>query len=181
MNRALLGTTLMALAIAGAGVAHADRRGTSNRTLRGPYVFEIGGFDENDATAVPPHVGSVNALGVLKFDGAGGFSGTLTFTSSDNGGDQATCVEDITAGSYNISSGGPIGTGTLALSFPAHAISGPDSAGTLNFDLVVPSPDGKGARLLENDSSLTSVTVCGEPIATLNLRGGIRRAVPGND
>jgi hypothetical protein len=52
----------------------------------------------------------------------------------------------------------------------------------MNFLLIAPSADGKGARLLENDNgTISGLTICGEPIATLSLRARLRKAVPNND
>ena len=52
----------------------------------------------------------------------------------------------------------------------------------MNFLLVVPSADGKGARLLENDNgAFSTLNICGEPISTLSLKAHLRKAIQNND
>ena len=182
MHKRLFAAGIVAVAIAGAGIARASVIGVTNKTLQGPYILEAGGFDENDEADTPAHSGEVGALGVVRFDGNGGFSGNLTFTTADNGGDQQSCVEHITAGTYNFTTTGAPGMGTLSLTFPASAVSGQNSAGTINFRLLVRGSDGRVARLLEDDSGpLSGLTICGEPIGTMLLRGAARKAVLDND
>jgi hypothetical protein len=178
---------LAALALMTATTAFADRGGgehggaVSNKTLNGTYIMEGGGFDLNDATSVPSHTGDVEVLGIANFDGNGGFTGTFTFTSADSGGDQASCVETLsgTDGTYAINTTGTPGAGTLAFKFDS---SSTKSSGSMNFLLVVPSADGKGARLLENDNgAFGALTICGEPISTLSLKAHLRKAIQNND
>jgi hypothetical protein len=137
--------------------------GFGKGSLNGTYVFSLRGFDLNDNT----HTGEVAVLGVVSFNGAGKFKGTLNLTSADSGGDQAACTTAVsgTAGSYTVASDGT-GTLTLVLSSP--------SSGTLNFNLVVQTPGGATAFLLESDTSLSAVSVCGESINTMVLTGGVQ-------
>jgi hypothetical protein len=172
---------LALLALMTATMASADdhgNHGVSAKTLKGVYILEGGGFDMNDATSIPPHTGQVNVLGVAQFDGNGGFTGSFTFTSADSGGDQASCVENLSGsdGTYTLN---PTRSGTLSFKFDSGSAT---SSGTMNFLLIVPSADGKGARLLENDNgSFSGLTICGEPISTLSMRAHLRKAIPNND
>jgi hypothetical protein len=135
----------------------------STNTLNGNYVFSARGFDLNDNS----HSGEVAVLGVVSFVGSQGkFKGTLNLTSADNGGDQAVCTTALTgkAGSYSINGDGS-GTLSVTLSSP--------SSGTLNFNVAVQTPAGLTAFLLESDTSLSGVSICGEPINTMVLTGSV--------
>jgi len=81
MMKALV-TTLMSVILASAAASAASK--FSNKTLKGAYVFNVIGFDRNDGG----DDGQVAALGLLSFDGKGGFTGTLNLTSGDSGGDR---------------------------------------------------------------------------------------------
>ncbi len=136
------------------------------RPLAGPWVLELSGFDLNDSS----HSGEIGALGVLKFNSeAGTLTGTVNFTSADSGGDQAACSETV-SGTDQVASDG---TGTLSITFSDLGTS----SGTLNFNLVRPSPGGTQVDLLESDSGTLSLTICGESINTIVLKGhgGSRR------
>jgi hypothetical protein len=96
-------------------------------------------------------VGSVGVLGTLTFDGIGAVSGNLTITAGDTG--QWSCADTFTTGTYTLPAplSGP-GLGTLVI---PGAVSG-----VINFNLVVPSPEGKKAEAVESDNGPPSAILC---------------------
>lgn len=166
---------------------------TSPSSLGGFYILQASGFDANDFSSGTPntvHTGQVAVLGVLQFDGIGHFTGTLNFTSADSGGtasspDQAACSEKLTGtdGTFNITSAsaafgvdaGPT-LGTISITFDS---SSKTSSGTINFNAVIAN-GGKEILLLQSDTSISKLTICGEPISTMALRGVINRTYLGN-
>ncbi len=152
---------------------HAPSRSRfKDRTLHGTYVLHLNGFDLNDVS-MGGHQGEFAAVGLLNFDGSGGASASnLNFAGADSGGDQAVCSPGLSSGSYSVNRDG---SGTLTLNFPS---TGP-TTGTLTFNMVIGNPNGHQARLLLSNSGFSgggAVTICGEPIATLVLAGGLRSA-----
>lgn len=141
------------------------------RPLKGTWVLELSGFDSNDGS----HSGEIGALGLVKFNSETGTqTGNINFTSADSGGDQAACTETV-SGTGQVASDG---TGTLSLAFSGLGTS----SGTMNFKLVRPSPGGNQVDLLQSDSGTLSLTICGEPINTIVLKGHLRgECGAGND
>jgi hypothetical protein len=131
-----------------AGSDSGDDGTFSAATLNGTYVFEASGF-VNDGSP-----GSAVVLGTLTFDGAGGVTGNLTMTAADGG--QFSCANTFaTGGTYTLPApaSGP-GLGTLVL---------PMTTGSLNFNLLVPSPEGKTAAAVESDTGVPLATFCSAP------------------
>ncbi len=188
MKKVLFALTA-ALAMVGGGAAQI----VPANALSGFYILEASGFDSNDFSSGTPntvHTGEVAVLGVLQFDGQGHFTGTLNFTSSDSGGagtnpDQAACSEQFTGtdGAYSITpntttfgvDAGPA-TGTISLTFNS---SSKASSGTITFTSVIAN-GGKKILLLESDASISKLTVCGEPISTMALKGALSKTYLGN-
>lgn len=138
----------------------------SAATLNGTYVFEASGF-VNDGSP-----GSAVILGTLTFDGAGGVTGNLTMTAADGG--QFSCANTFTTGgTYTLPTpaSGP-GLGTLVL---------PMTTGSLNFNLLVPSPEGKRAEAVESDTGVPVATFCTAPaLNSIALKAHLTR-VGGDD
>lgn len=166
---------------------------TSSSSLSGFYILRASGFDANDFNMAKPntvHTGEVAVLGLVQFDGVGHFTGTLNFTSADSGDatlspDQAACNEKITGmdGVFSVTpasttpwqDAGPA-TGTLSITFDTTSKS---SSGTINFNMVIAN-GGREIFLLQSDASLSKLTICGEPISTLVLKGLINKTYLGN-
>lgn len=133
----------------------------SAATLNGTYIFQASGFLNNGAP------GSAAMLGTLTFDGVGGVTGNLTMTAADGG--QFSCPNIFTGGSYTLPTplSGP-GLGTLVL---------PMTAGSINFNLLVPSPEGKSADAIQSDNGalVTGTTFCGAAPTTMALKGHLTR------
>jgi len=130
-------------------------------TLQGTYIFEVSGFADDGKP------GGAGILGTLTFDGAGGVTGDVTLTEADSG--QNSCDDKISSGGkYTVTSGSIApGTGTLVL---------PLTEGSINFNLVIPSPSGKSALALESDKTTPlGVEICGQPINTMVLKGHLKR------
>ena len=135
-------------------------------TLNGTYIFQASGTLNNGSTA------TADILGTLTFDGNGGVIGNLTMTAADGG--QFSCGNMFTSGgSYTLPApaSGP-GLGTLVL---------PLTTGSINFNLVVPSPDGKSADAIESDNgALTAgTTFCTTTPKTMALKGRLTRVDAG--
>jgi len=130
-------------------------------TLQGTYIFEANGFADDTKP------GGAGILGTLTFDGNGGVTGDVTLTEADSG--QVSCDDSFTSGgSYTVNSAAP-GTGTLTL---------PLTAGAINFNLLIPSPSGKGALALESDAAPFapgSVMICTQSMTTMVLKGHLKR------
>lgn len=131
-------------------------------TLSGTYIFQASGTLNNGSTA------TADILGTLTFDGAGGVIGNLTMTAADGG--QFSCANMFTTGgSYTLPApaSGP-GLGTLVL---------PLTTGSINFNLVVPTPDGKSADAIESDNSalVAGTTFCTTTPKTMVLKGHLTR------
>jgi hypothetical protein len=188
-EKMLLAFTAVALATAGKSAAQI----VPSNALSGFYILEASGFQANDFSAGTPntvHTGEVAVLGVLQFDGLGHFTGTLNFTSSDSGGaasnpDQAACSEQLTGtdGAFTITpstttfglDAGPA-TGTMSITFNS---SSKTSAGSISFNAVIAN-GGKKILLLQSDASISKLTICGEPISTLGLKGALSKTYLGN-
>jgi hypothetical protein len=173
VKSSVLTATLIAWALVGSPQSAFAGAGVPNNLLHDTYTLDVSGFELNDFAqgTGTGHTGEVAALGLVTFDGNGKFTGTVNFTTADSGGDQAACSETLTGGdgAYSINADG---TGTLSITFPASTAS----SGAINFNLVIADRAGKTAKLLESDSTFSNVTVCGEPIATLVLKGSLERA-----
>jgi hypothetical protein len=135
-------------------------------TLNGTYVFTASGSLNNGSVA------NADILGTLTFDGNGGVIGNLTMTAADGG--QFSCSNMFTAGgSYTLPApaSGP-GLGTLVL---------PLTAGSINFNLVVPSPDGRSADAIQSDngSLVAGTTFCTTTPKTMALKGHLTRVSGG--
>jgi hypothetical protein len=174
-------------------MGHGFAQVVSTSALSGFYILQASGFAANDFQSGTPntvHTGQVAVLGVLQFDGVGHFTGTLNFTSSDSGGaastpDQAACSEKLTGtdGVFNVTpstasfgvDAGPA-VGTISITFDS---SSKTSSGAINFNAVIAN-GGKEILLLESDTSISKLTVCGEPISTMALRGVLNRTYLGN-
>jgi len=162
MKRGLLGAMALALvtatpAFAGHGVKHShsvtswgsdsgegDDGVFSLATLNGTYIFTASGSLNNGAAA------TADILGTLTFDGLGGVIGNLTMTAVDGG--QFSCNNTFTVGgTYTLPTpvSGP-GLGTMIL---------PMTTGSINFNLLVPSTEGKPRM----QSSPTMVHLPSEP------------------
>lgn len=133
-------------------------------TLKGTYVFKAHGFADDGKT------GEVAVLGTLTFDGTSAVTGNLVMTRGDNA--QFSCSDNFTTGgtySLTSSSGAP---GLYSMQIP---VTGGSSTGAINFGLLVPSPDGKSADVIETDNGLfTTLTICGAPgITSMVLRGSL--------
>ena len=138
----------------------------SAATLNGTYIFEANGF-MNDGTP-----GSVALLGTLTFDGVGVVSGNLTMTAGDGG--QFSCANTFTTGSFTLPTpvSGP-GLGTLVI---------PAGAGAINFNLIVPSPEGKRAEAIDSENGTPTAVICGAPALTsMVLKGHLTRVADGED
>lgn len=135
----------------------------SAATLNGTYVFQASGFADDGKT------GEVAVLGTLTFDGVGAVSGNLLFTRGDNA--QASCNDTFTTGTYSITSAA--GPGLFNMMIP---LTGGSSAGSINFGLLVPSPDGNRAQAIQNDNgTLMGLTICSAPgITSLVLKGSLK-------
>jgi len=113
-------------------------------TLNGTYIFTASGSLNNGAAA------TADILGTLTFDGLGGVIGNLTMTAVDGG--QFSCNNTFTVGgTYTLPTpvSGP-GLGTMIL---------PMTTGSINFNLLVPSTEGKPRM----QSSPTMVHLPSEP------------------
>jgi hypothetical protein len=137
-------------------------------TLNGTYVFKASGTLNNGAAA------TADILGTLTFDGLGGVIGNLTMTAADGG--QFSCNNTFTVGgTYTLPApvSGP-GLGTLVL---------PLTTGSINFNLVVPSNDGKSADAIQSDtgSLVAGTTFCTTTPTTMALRGHLTRVDGGAD
>jgi hypothetical protein len=140
----------------------------SNATLKGIYVFEAYGFGDDNGGLVSDEIG---ALGSLIFDGTGKVTGgKLTLIRDQNKPKPVSCTEVIGSGTYSItkSSSAP-GIGTLAV------VLGHGSKGTLNFLVIVPSPNGKVAQLKEWVTTPNAASICGHAINSLVLKGYLKR------
>lgn len=178
----LLAGVVLALAIATPAFAARHRTGTggnakwgnatwegddgvfSAATLTGTYIFEANGF-MNDG-----FVGSVAVLGTLTFDGVGAVSGNLTMTAGDGG--QFSCSNTFTNGTYTLPApvSGP-GLGTLVI---------PSGSGVINFNLIVPSTEGKRADAIDSENAKPTATICTAPALTsMVLKGHLTRVDDG--
>jgi hypothetical protein len=138
----------------------------SAATLNGTYIFRASGFVSNGAP------GSAAILGTLTFDGVGGVTGNLTMTTADGG--QFSCNNTFTTGgTYTLPApaSGP-GLGTLVL---------PMTTGSINFDLLVPSTEGKSADAIQSDNAalLAGTTFCSAIPTTMALSGHLTRVHDG--
>jgi hypothetical protein len=137
--------------------------GFSTATLSGSYVFEASGFADDGKP------GEVAVLGTLTFDGTSSVTGNLIFTRGDNS--QYSCADSFTspAGTYSITSSNSA-PGLYSMTIP---LAGTGNTGSINFGLLVPSPNGKSAQVIETDNgSLPSVQICGTPgITSMVLKG----------
>lgn len=140
----------------------------SNATLKGAYIFEAYGFADDNSGLGTDEVG---ALGSLTFDGAGNVTGgTLTLISDENKPKPVSCTDGIGWGTYSITESlSAPGTGTLAV------VLGNSSKGTLDFQVIVPSPNGKLAQLREWRTTLNSASICGHAINSMVLKGYLKR------
>jgi hypothetical protein len=136
----------------------------SAATLNGTYIFEANGF-MNDGTP-----GSVALLGTLTFDGVGAVSGNLTMTAGDGG--QFSCSNTFTGGTYTLPTpvSGP-GLGTLVI---------PATSGVINFNLLVPSPEGKRAEAIDSENTKPTAVICTAPaLSSMVLKGHLTRVGDG--
>ena len=118
----------------------------SAATLNGTYIFEASGFMNDGAP------GSAVVLGTLTFDGVSAVTGNLTVTAGDSG--QWSCSQAITSGgTYPLPTpvSGP-GLGTLVL--PGAG------GGSINFNLLVPSTEGKTADAIGSDNAAPTAILC---------------------
>lgn len=132
-------------------------------TLNGTYIFQATGFADDGKP------GEVAVLGTLTFDGVSAVSGNLIFTRGDNA--QFSCNDTFANGTYSITSATPPGMFNMMI-----PLTGGSSTGSINFGLIVPSPDGIRAQAIETDNgSLVGLTICGAPAVTsLVLKGSLR-------
>jgi hypothetical protein len=132
----------------------------SAATLNGTYVFEASGFADDGK------VGEVAVLGTLTFDGVGAVAGNLIVTHGNSS--QNSCNDTFTGGTYSLT-GGPGAPGLYTMQIPL-------STGVINFGLLVPSAEGRGALAIESDNgALVSVTACGSlGITSMSLKGKLR-------
>jgi hypothetical protein len=133
----------------------------SPATLTGTYLFQASGFMNDGAP------GSAAVLGTLTFDGVGAVTGNLTITAGDTG--QWSCADTFTTGTFTLPTptSGP-GLGTLVI---------PTSTGVIDFNLLVPSPDGSKAQVIESDNGAPTAILCsGVPALTsLVMTGHLTR------
>jgi len=133
----------------------------SAATLNGTYIFEANGFMNDGAP------GSVAVLGTLTFDGVGAVSGNLTMTAGDTG--QWSCADTFTDGTYTLPApvSGP-GLGTLVITA---------GGGTINFNTVVPSTEGRTGEAIESENGPPTAILCpGVPALTsMVLKGHLTR------
>jgi len=137
----------------------------SAATLNGSYLFEGNGF-MNDGSA-----GSVAVLGTLAFDGVGVVTGNLTMTAGDGG--QFSCANTFTTGTYTLPTpvSGP-GLGTLVI---------PAGTGVINFNLLVPSAEGRSADAIDSENGPPTAILCGAPALTsMVLKGHLTRLGEGS-
>jgi hypothetical protein len=189
MKRMLLATTIVMSMTAVRGFAQV----VSPNNVSGFYTLQANGFDANDFQSGTPntvHTGQIAVLGVLQFDGIGHFTGTLNFTSADSGGattspDQAACSEKLagTDGAFTLTPNAttPSGdaapaTGTISITFDS---SSKTSSGSISFNAVIAN-GGKEILLLQSDTSISKLTICGEPISTMVLRGVLHKTFLGD-
>jgi len=179
MRKSLIAGLALALAAASPAFAKGGHHhgwgggGGDQFQLEGTYVFEASGFANDNGNS--GNEGEVAALGYLTLDGGNITGGTLTLTTDDNEPQPFTCTEGVgTGGKYSVTGSSAPGTGTLTL------VLGNSSSGTLNFQLIVPGPDGKVAQVLESDTTL-SVSICGQSINSMVLKGHLRRVDEGHD
>jgi hypothetical protein len=152
-------------------------------TLNGMYVFEGAGFADDGKP------GEVAVLGTLTFDGAGGVGGNLIFTRGDNA--QFSCNDTFsgnatpssTTGSYALQSSGPPGTYTMQIPLVPTGTPATNSAGTINFGILVPSQEGKRGDVIETDSgSLKGVIICdGNNVTSMTLKGHLKQLEEGGN
>jgi hypothetical protein len=136
----------------------------SAATLNGTYIFEANGF-MNDGTP-----GAVAVLGTLTFDGLGGVGGNLTMTAGDGG--QFSCANTFTTGTYTLPApvSGP-GLGTLVI---------PAGTGVINFNLIVPSSEGKRAEAIDSENTKPTAVICTAPaLSSMVLKGHLTRVGEG--
>jgi hypothetical protein len=139
----------------------------SAATLNGTYVFEGTGFADDGAP------GEVSVLGTLSFDGSSVVSGNLIFTRADKS--QLSCNDTfgpspLTPGSYSLQSAGPPGTYSMQIPLAS------PSTGSLNFGILVPSPDGKRGDVIETDNgSLTAMICDNTALKSMVLKGHLKR------
>ncbi len=151
-------------------------------TLNGQYVFEASGFADDSKP------GEISILGTLTFDGKGNVSnGNLIMTHGNTV--QASCSD-----SFDVAGAGgtPTGTGTYTFNNPGGTpglysmvlplVPNPSAspvpvvnAGSLNFGILVPSPEGGAARVIQTDNgTLSGVQICGTAISSLDLKGSLK-------
>lgn len=137
----------------------------SAATLNGTYIFEANGF-MNDGTP-----GSVALLGTLTFDGIGVVGGNLTMTAGDGG--QFSCPNTFATGAFTLPTpvSGP-GLGTLVI---------PAGTGAINFNLIVPSTEGKSADVIDSENGPPTAVMCGAPALTSMVLKGHLTRVGGGD
>jgi hypothetical protein len=180
MKRELLGAIALALvtatpAFAGHGAKHqhnvtswgsesgeGDDGVFSLATLNGTYIFKASGSLNNGSAA------TADILGTLTFDGLGGVIGNLTMTAADGG--QFSCNNTFTVGgTYALPTpvSGP-GLGTMIL---------PMTTGSINFNLLVPSTEGKSADAIQSDTGalVPGTTFCTATPTTMALKGQLTR------
>jgi hypothetical protein len=146
----------------GSDHSEGDDGSFSAATLNGTYIFEASGFMDDGAP------GSVGVLGTLTFDGVSAVSGNLTVTAGDTG--QWSCNDTFTTGTYTLPA--PIsGPGLGSMVLPG-AVSG-----VINFNLLVPSPDGSKADVVESENGAPSAILCtGVPaLKAMVLKGHLTR------
>ena len=189
MKRMLLTATIVMSITAGRGFAQS----VSPNNVSGFYTLQASGFDANDFQSGTPNTvptGQIAVLGILQFDGIGHFIGTLNFTSADSGGatttpDQAACPEKLTGadGVFTLTPNAttPSGdsapaTGTINITFDS---SSKTSSGSISFNAVIAN-GGKEILLLQSDTSISKLTICGEPISTMVLTGVLHKTFLGD-
>jgi hypothetical protein len=195
----------LALAVATASPALADHHGKGHAhstsswsdddegddsfslsTLNGTYVFSASGFADDGKA------GEVSVLGTLSFDGAGKVSnGNLIITHGNSM--QSSCSDTFDVGGAG---GAPTGNGTYAFNNPGGTpglysmilplIPNPSAtppvvnAGQLNFGILVPSPDGHNAKVIQTDNASLTVTICGTTTITSTDLTGSLKALDGD-
>jgi hypothetical protein len=144
-------------------------------TLNGQYVFEASGFADDSKP------GEISVLGTLTFDGNGNVTnGNLIMTHGNSV--QASCSDTFDIGGTG---GVPSGSGTYTFNNPGGTpglysmvlpiFNTSTQTGSLNFGILIPSPEGGSAKVIETDNgSLTNVQICGTPITALDLKGSLR-------
>ncbi len=130
----------------------------------GWFVLQAQGFDQNDSG--PGDFGQVAALGIIHFDSEGRvLGGTLTLTSADSGGEEATCMGSLSPSTFTPEA--------VTLIFA----SGCDGTLVFAWARTKGSPESWfSARLLL--TGFTGLTIGAQTIKSLVLAGDLKKQIP---